>query len=281
MKEMKKAFLCFAMILSVLFLLTAPAAVLATGENTDYSGVYVWDTAGIMTEEEQNALQEKAEQVAADYQCACYIVTVNDYQDYSTASPYDAAKSIWQDMDFGYGDGRDGEMLMLSMNDRDFAIIAHGDFGNMAFTDYGKEKLDEVYLDNFRNNDWYGGFSDYLTQSEKYLQMARDGEPFDVDTDPDAKSARHFMERVIAMIIGLIAGGSVVGGSYRSMKTATEAGNANVYAIRGSLTVDRRRDVFQNRTITHRHIQRNKGSGGGGGGTSVDSSGFSGHSGKF
>ena len=131
---------------------------------TDYTGIYVWDTAAIMTEAEQNELQARAAEIAEKHRCACYIVTVGDYRDYSGDSPYEAAKSIWNDMDFGYGDGKDGEMLMLSMDDRDFAIIAHGDYGNAVFTDYGKEKLDEVYLDNFRDNDWYGGFSDYLTQ---------------------------------------------------------------------------------------------------------------------
>ena len=248
----------------------------------DYAGQYVWDTAGILSESEAADLQERARTISEAYGCGTYIVTVEDFRDYSSVSPYEAAVSIYRDMNFGYGSGLDGEMLMLSMDDRDFAIIAYGDFGNASFTDYGKEQLDKVYLDNFRENDWYGGFSDYLTQSEKYLQMSSAGTPFDIDTDPEQIEAERFFRLVLSLGIGAVLAAIVCGIFYAKMKSAVEAGDANVYMIPGSVKVSRRFDNFERRATTRRRIERSSGSGrGGGGGTTVGSGGFSGHSGKF
>ena len=247
----------------------------------DYSSQYIWDMARIMSDDEAADLQKTAAAIARQHQCGCYVVTVEDYRDYSSASPYEAAKAIYRDMNFGYGSGKDGELLMLSMDDRDFAIIAYGDYGNRVFTDYGKEKLDEVYLDNFRNNDWYGGFSDYLKQSEKYLQFAEEGTYFDVDTDPERISEERTMALLLHLVIGVVVASIFSFIAVHSMKTAVEAGHANVYTVPGSARITGRQDIFERRTRSVRHIERSHSSGGGGGGTHVDSGGFSGHSGKF
>ena len=264
-------------LLVLVLLLLLPVSARAS----QYEGVYVWDMAQLLTEDQTAKLQETAASIAENYQCGTYIVTVNDFRDYSQISPYEAAKKIYSTMNFGVGSGKDGELLMLSMDDRDFAIIAYGSFGNAAFTDYGKEKLDEVYLDNFRNNDWFGGFSDYLTQSEYYLKMAREGTFFDVDTDPEKLAADRMFGLLLSFIIGIVVALITCIALRAGMKTAVEAGNANVYLVPGSVKITGSRDNFVRRTTTTRHIERSSGSSGGGGGTHVDSGGFSGHSGKF
>ncbi len=240
---------------------------------------YVWDTAGIMSGSEVAELEARAKEIADTYQCATYIVTVEDFQDYDLSGVYNAATSIYKTMGFGYGSGKDGEMLMLSMRDRDFAIIAYGDYGNACFTDYGKEKLDEVYLDNFRNNDWFGGFSDYLTQSEKYLRMASEGTFFDVDTDPEKIAADRMLIFVGVLAISAVISLIVCIILYRKMRLV-ENGNADYYAVEGSFRLNGRNERFLHRTTTRTKIERKQRSGGGGG-TSVGSGGFSGHSGKF
>ena len=56
----------------------------------------------------------------------------------------------------------DDHMDALSMAERDFQMLAHGDTANAAFTDYGKYIMQDEFLDNFREDDWYGGFADYI-----------------------------------------------------------------------------------------------------------------------
>ena len=37
--------------------------------------------------------------------------------------------------------------------------------------------MTEVFLDNFGNNDWVGGFKDYLSACDEYLSLAEQGHP--------------------------------------------------------------------------------------------------------
>ena len=81
---------------------------------------------------------------------------------------YEAAKTLYQEYSLGYGEEKSGELLLLSMAERDYTLIAYG-YGNTAFTDYGKDKLSEVFLDDFGDDNWYSGLSDYLDKSESML----------------------------------------------------------------------------------------------------------------
>ena len=60
------------------------------------------------------------------------------------------------------------DMSVPTMAERDYTLIAYG-YGNTAFTDYGKDKLSEVFLDDFGDDNWYSGLSDYLDKSESML----------------------------------------------------------------------------------------------------------------
>ena len=37
---------------------------------------------------------------------------------------------------------------------------------------YGQEKLEKVFFDNFGENDWYGGFEDYIKECSVYLKKS-------------------------------------------------------------------------------------------------------------
>ena len=102
---------------------------------------YVTDEAGILSEEERTQLNARAGQISEQYQCGVYVVIVNDYRSYVNGNIETFAEEVFAGYDLGYGDSRDGVMLAMSMADRDYDLYAHGDFGNYAFTDYGKGQL--------------------------------------------------------------------------------------------------------------------------------------------
>ena len=280
----------------------AEAAVASAGISADQ---YVADTAGLLSEDQRAELAQLAAEASAKYNSGVYVVTVNDYRDYNSESPYEAAKTIYNTCGFGLGEDRSGTMLMLSMNDRDYAYIARGDFGNYAFTDYGKDKLEQEFLDDFRNDDWYGGFRDFITESADYMALAEAGTP--VDVEPVNKAA------VAAGSVGVGAAVSCAGsalkcnGLKKKMKTvytkadATEyiaGGNGKAGATAGAaaagiaagmiasgIILRASNDQYINTTFKRVpiHVDNDSGRGGGGwsGGTTIDSGGFSGHSGKF
>ncbi|MBQ8996336.1 MAG: TPM domain-containing protein, partial [Oscillospiraceae bacterium] len=181
--------------------------------------------------------------------------------------------------------------------DRDYALIAYGDFANTAFTDYGKDLISEAFLDNFRRNDWYGGFYDYLDECEYQLKEAKAGNTVDiwipddpgVQPYPTVEVKPTFMDYVSRYLFGLIPGSiislitcAILRSKSKTVRIATDA---NRYVENG-LQLRVANEMFLHRSQTRRVIeQSDRGShlGGGGhmGGTTIHSSGFSGKSGKF
>jgi len=250
---------------------------------------YVSDYAGILSADEQKDLRDRAAAVSAQYDFGVYVVVVEDHTQYVNGSIEDFAEEIFHSYGLGVGETEEGVILAMSMKERDYDIYAHGDFGNYAFTDYGKERLADSFLDDFRRNDWAGGFRDFIETSAGMLQKAKDGNPVDiwipdpVETGPSFDGFKAF----ISLAMGALFGGGAVGGMKRSMKTAVKQTQAENY-IRGGGNLRGERDTFVNRSVTRTRIRQESSSSGsrpGGGhfgGTTISGShGGSHHSGKF
>ena len=231
---------------------------------------YVFDEADILTGEEERMLEETAADISARYGCGVYIVTVWDFRDYGS-SVRSGAEYYFLSHDFGIGSGENGVMLLLSMAERDYALIAHGDMGNRAFTDYGKDALSEEFLDDFRSDSWFSGFADYLSGSDEYLYAFSTGEPVDVRQESGGLGMTLVMVLVIPAVIALAACGIMAS----SMKTARSKTDADDY--RKGVHLTNQQDRFITRTVVRQKIESDSHSGG----THVNSGGFSGKSGKF
>ena len=150
--------------------------------------------------------------------------------------------------------------------------MTNGSVTHQAFTDYGQEALREQFLDNFRNDDWAGGFQDYLNTGSWLLEQAKNGTPYDVNTAP-----RGFNPLIIVIPLVLaLAVCLVLTGQMKTAKRKTEAGD---YMVPNGVEMRVVQDIFTHRTVTRQVIQQNENKGGGG--TTVNSRGFSGKSGKF
>lgn len=268
---MKKRISSLLAAMALALLLCVPA--LAAG--FDEAGLnFVTDEAGILTEQEWSELEARAEEISLKYKCGVYIIVVDDFTDYVYDDTiYDAAKTFYQEYSLGYGGEKSGELLLLSMEERDYTLIAYG-YGNTAFTDYGKDKLSEKFLDNFKDDDWYGGFQDYLEKSDSMLKSAREGHPLDVDSNPLIRLAGIGISLLVGCVVAFVI---AVWVSDRMMKSVSAKTKADTYLIAGSVEITGREDHFTHTTETRTKIEKSSGSGG----TTVDSDGFSGKSGKF
>ena len=250
---------------------------------------YVSDYAGILDPDEQKDLRDRAAAISAQYDFGVYVVVVDDHRQYVNGSIEDFAEEIFHSYGLGVGEDEQGVILAMSMKDRDYDIYAHGDFGNYAFTDYGKEQLADSFLDNFRRDDWAGGFRDFIETSGSMLQKAKDGNPVDIWIPDPVETGPSFdgFKAAVSLAIGALFGGGAVGGMKRSMKTAVKQTRAEEY-VRGGVNLRTERDTFVNRSVTRTRIRQessssgSRPSGGHFGGTSISGShGGSHHSGKF
>lgn len=239
----------------------------------------VCDAAGLLDDSQVSALRSRAEEISNQYGCGVYIVTVDDYRDFAS-TPHEAAKAIFEGLDFGMGSDRNGVLLMLSMEDRDYWILAHGDIGNAAFTDYGKDWLADEFLEEFGDNNWNDGFENYLESSAKMLQWNADGTPLDEGNSRITWDAKTWTIGILFSLgLSAIPAALFTYYLYSKLKSVDWGGEANAYMVGDREQLSVKEDTFLYTTTVRRRLSRNDDNDGGG--TTVDSDGYSGSGGKF
>ena len=244
----------------------------------------VQDDCGLLSNTELSDLQTRASQISSTYNCGVYIVVVKnmddfvyDYEIYSDAFGIEAFAQYYFFNELkGVGSSDDGILLIMSMKERDYDIMAHGSFANAAFTDYGKSKLADSFLGYFGDGEWYRGFSAYLSKVERFMQAAADGTPVDVGT----RIKEHNLPLSIAagLIFGLIVALISCLAMKSGMKSVHTARIASNFIAQNGIKIPIQKDMFTHNTVVRQVIQSSSSSGGG---TSINSSGSSHHSGKF
>lgn len=293
----KYASLLFALVLALSLSVSAAA---------DSSGVYVYDDAALLTQEEYDTLNEAAAAVSEQYGCGVYVVTVDDMADYidpdavtETGETGMAAftEYAWDALGLAASYDSNGIMLALSMAERDFQMLAHGDTANAAFTDYGKYIMQDEFLDNFREDDWYGGFADYIAACGRYLEANANGAPIDVEPSDETEEEyeplsfgdKLFFAALMAFQFGLPLGlivAFIVCAIYkRQLKSVRRATEAARYTVSGGAEITAREDRFTHTTEVRTPIKTESDDHDSdpsfSGGTTVNSGGFSHSGGKF
>lgn len=260
---MKRKSILFILILSLIIIILPVQA-------ADFD--LVTDEVGLLTEDEYIELNNLAQEISKKYETEVSIAVVEDKGDEDIK---DFTKSFYNDNNYGYGEDKSGLMLLVSMAERDYAFVAYGS-GNTAFTDHGKLVLAEQYLLPMLGEDeYYDGFSTYLKQTDKFLEMAENGTPFDVDSDEEEGS--FLIMLAIVILLPLLIAGIVCFIFYNQMKTAVAQEAADKYICADGVNMTMEADKFLYRTETRRTIEKESSDGG----TSVDDDGSSSSSGKF
>lgn len=249
---MKKRILTLLLALLAALTLTVPAwAEQQTGDT------FIYDIEGLLTDEQWVELEMMANELSWKYDCALYIVTVSDYEEYGD-EPYDAAANIYNQEDFGIGEQRTGVMLLLSMWDRDAALYVRNGDAEKAIGKYAQGLLADNYLSYFRNDDWYGGFHAYLTTCGDFLEQAAQGHP--VKKPLTASLGKGVLIGVgLALVVCLILKGK--------MKSVRQGVEADEYVTADGLHLTERYDHYTHTTETRTKISKDSGSHSGGGGS--------------
>mgnify|MGYP000199386043 CR=1 FL=1 len=117
----------------------------------------MFDYEEVLTQTQIDTLEEKTRAIAEKYSIGVGIITIDDYTPYGDGA-YDAAEQLYNELDLGASEDGDGVALLISLDDRDFATYAHGAKAEEIFSDAVQQDLEQYFLDNFGNDDWYGGF---------------------------------------------------------------------------------------------------------------------------
>lgn len=246
----------------------------------------VVDEAGLLTAQEVSALEEHASELAEQYHMDIVILTVYSLDG---ADPESFADDYYDAHGYGMGDDYSGILLMLSMEDRDWAISTCGS-ARYAVTDYGIYDIFQDIAPYLAEDSYYSAFTLYLTVLKEHFEAYQNGAPIDGDDSgydgpgsyipgtkdevinyaPSLSAGIVFRRLIAALAIGAAAAALVLLFMRRSMNTARQQSSAQNYMVSGSFNLYRRMDMFlYSHTSRVRKSENNSGGGNSGGGSSV------------
>lgn len=225
---------------------------------------YVTDDAQLLTSEQEVELNSLAQAISQQYGCGLYLMTVEDWRDYSgKEDAFNATWDIYHRRRLGFGSERNGLIVMLSMAERDCTLFVYGDHAENAFNLYGQEQLELQYLDNFKQDDYYGGYLDYLNTAREYLALESVGDPV-----RDNPTGLILLFMAIAWLIAL----AITMVLYNKMKNVKTMKHAANYISAAGLHLYNEEDTYITTTYEVREIESksetsSSGSRSGGGGS--------------
>lgn len=250
---------------------TGETAESQTQEPTDADMNYIFDLSDQLSYEEWVELEARASDISQRHGCGVYAAFVDDFTEYGGGNDvYKTTYQLYHASELGMGADRDGIIILLSMDDRDYAMFVYGDHAEYAFDRYGQKELEDAFLGYFGDNDWYGGVSHYLDTCDEYLTRAEEGKPVRKNTLP--------MYLIVVAASCAIAGGICLMLKWQ-MKTVHKKAEANEYVAAGGLNLTKQYDRYTHTTETRRKIHDDSDSNSGT--SSCSGGGGSGRSGKF
>ena len=236
------------------------------------------DNAELLTSSKAQTLLSKLDEISERQQFDIVVVTVNALQG---KTPQAYADDFYDFNGFGFGVNKDGVLLLVSMEDRDWWISTSG-FGITAITDAGIDYMSDKFLPAMSDGDYAGAFTKFAELCDQFISQAKADKPYDVDNLPKEAVSLWWIPgaisigAVLAILICLIMKGK--------LKSVRYQPTANNYVRQGSISITDRRDIFLYSHVSRRARPKDTGpSGSGGSRTHTSSSGRShgGRGGKF
>lgn len=201
----------------------------------------VQDFAELLSEDECESLAERLDELSHKHNVDVIVFTTDNMMGW-TNSEY--AENWYDYCKFGYGEDKDGVMLLLNMVDRDWYIATCG-YGIQAFTDVGIDYIGEQIKDDLSEGAYAEAFEKFADICDDFITQAKNGTPYDnnnsVDATKEPLSAKWI---VIAVVAGVLIAVIVVMGMKSQLKTVEKKVEANNYMKKGSLNIDESRDIF-------------------------------------
>ncbi len=229
----------FAGVFALVFCLSLSISVFAANESGFSSEYYrVQDNADLLTQEEQDTLLQELDEISQRQKMDIVIATTNSLDGKDVVA---YADDLYDECDYGYGEQKDGVLLLISMEDRDWYISTCG-YGITAFTDAGIQYIGEQMLSDLSEGDYAAAFDVFAEQCDSFITQARNDEPFDSKNLPREPLGNKWI--LISIVVGVVLAFLVVGGMKGQLKSVRSKPTARDYLREGSFEVTESRDLF-------------------------------------
>ena len=212
-------------------------AMAAGGFSREYERLM--DMADLLTEEEEAELIATLDEISERQNLEIVVVTAENLEGYSDGQEY--TDDLYEYCDFGYRDARDGIMLLLDMDGRDWYISTQG-YGITAFTDAAITYLGNEMKEDLSAGNYAAAFRIYAADCDQMITQARDGNPFSKKDLPHKTLSPLVLP--ICLVIGLVAAFITVNSMKAKLKTVHSQKAAADYVKKGSMQLASQQDLF-------------------------------------
>jgi uncharacterized protein len=267
---MKKQVITIGLTLFLLITSIVPVYAEITTSVPEETELRLIDEADLLDDSEESELLETLNTVSEKQECDVIVVTVSSLNG-QTATRY--ANNYYDEHEYGYGDNKDGILLLVAINDRQWAISTYG-YGLTAFTDDGQEYISDKFSSYLTDGEYYKAFDKYASLCDDFLTEAKNGEPYDGSHMPKEKMSIIWLFGSI--LVGVILGFATTSYKASELKSVEMQSEARAYVKNQEIT--KKKDIFLYRRVNR--VKKPKESKSKGGSSSTGG-GHGGSSGSF
>lgn len=218
------------------------------------------DNADLLTDWEESELLDELTRVSEKEMMDVAVVTVNSIDG---KSPEAYADDFYDYNGYGQGEEKDGVLLLISMEDRDWHVTTTG-FGITAVNDAAIELIEDRVVSQLSSGDYYGAFSTYCSTVDEVAEMARNGEPY-TGSISLSKTQVFGGAGVISVIFGFLIGFGATAAQKKKLKRVRKQHGAAAYIYGDASHLSVSDDRFITKNVTRTRIQNDDDDRGGGG----------------
>lgn len=220
-------------------MLVSALAFSVCAQETDLTedGNCVYDEAGLLTYSEEEEIAEILDDISREYDTQIVIVTLPQLD----SDPDYFVEDLYDTMDFGYGSSRDGVLLLVSMDPREYRILSNGSAADAIEPD-AIDAICDAIVDDLSEGYYADAFFTFADRCEYYLDGYENGFPFSF-----GKSL------LTSLVVGIVVGLIVVAILAAQLKSVKKKDQARDYVLPGSMKLTVCHDLF-----LYRNVQRTK-----------------------
>ena len=198
------------------------------------SGADIYDEADLLSSAEETQIAEKLSKIGEQFDAQIVIMTVPT----SDGSIDTFVEDVYDGMNMGCGENRDGVLLLVCMDSREYRILSNGYAGEAIGMDQ-IDAISDAIVSDLSDGDYADAFITFADNCAYYLDGYLNGFPFNTGKN-----------LVIALIIGVVAGVIVAFVLKKQLKSVRQQKQANVYTKSDSMQITASRDLFLYREVS-------------------------------
>lgn len=206
-----------------------------TAEGNALDGdLLLYDGADLLSVSEELALNEKLSDLSQTHNAQIVIITMESA---NGGDIDEILESTYDDNGFGYGVNKDGVLLLLCMDIREYRVLSNG-FAGWAIDSGDIDRMGDAFVSDLTAGFYADAFNEFADQCDYYLDGYLNGYPFEF-----GKNLLTCL--VIGLVVGLIVSLCLKG----QLKSVRKQNRADVYVKPGSLQISVCHDFFLYRNV--------------------------------